>query len=240
VGLRHDEAAIENGIERMGIPVPVSGSTAASLNARTCAEACKRDRMAEAWRDAIFHPEAVHSRVMHEVFVPVPRIPSHPIARHWLRGQGGWFDWARAWWLERRMYRISRVLLDALQDLELIQSEAPAVIVSTGTESLRVRVAGVSCREEALFVSALREIFDPLQSPRYLLVARDEVFAVPKVLAERKDRAEAFAQRWRRKVGRARLVYAHTAEGKQSLLRAKEQFLASKYPLRTKSLMRWG
>src|SRR5688572_12583611 len=50
---------------------------------------------------------------------------------------------------------------------------------------------GVSCREGSLFITALREVFDPLQSPRYLLVTRDEEFAVPRVFAERKERAES-------------------------------------------------
>jgi len=240
VGLRHDEAAIENGTERLGITSPVPGSAIASLNARTCSEACKRDRMADAWRNAIFHPEAVHSRVMHEVFLPVPRIPSHPVLRHWLRGQGGWFDWARAWWLERRVSRISNALLEALERNGLLQSKSPHVSVSSGRDSIRVRLSGVSCREESVFVSALREIFDPLQSPRYLLVARDEVFSVPRLLAERKERAESFTMRWRRRVGAVRLVYAHTPEGKHCLLRAKERFLASKYHWRTQSRLRWG
>jgi len=240
VGLCHREAAIESGIERLGVVTPLWGSAVASLNARMCSEACRRDEMAQAWQDAIFHADATHARVMHEVFVPVPRVPTHPILCHWLRGQGGWFDWARAWWLERKVSRISQALLDALAGIGLIGSDAPTVVVSIGIDSVRVRVAGVSCREESLFVSALREVFDPLQSPRYLLVRKDEVFAVPRVLAERKERAESFAQRWRRKVGKARLVFSHTPDGKLCLLRAKERFLASKYRAQTKSRMRWG
>jgi len=240
VGLRHDEAGIENGIGRLGIGTPISGSDIASLNSRMCRDACRRERMAEAWRSAIFHPEATRSRVMHEVFVPVPRIPSHPVLRHWMRGDGDWFGWLRAWWLERKVSRISRALLESLRAFKLIDSAAAGVIVSTGRDSIRVRMVDTSCREETLFVGALREVFDPLQSPRYLLVNRDEEFAVPRVLAERKDRAEFFARRWRRLVGHARLLYVHTADGKRRLLRAKERFLASKHHPRTVSRLRWG
>jgi len=240
VGLRHAEASIESGIERLGIATPIWGSAVSSLNARMCSEACKRDEMAKAWQDAIFHPDAPYSRVAHEVFVPVPRIPSHPVMRHWLRGEGGWFGGLRAWWLERKVSRISRVLLDCLKDLELISSGTPGAIVSLGKDNVRIRLMAVSCREESLFVSALREIFDPLQSPRYLLVARDEVFAVPRVLAERKERAESFADQWRWRVGKARLVFSQTAEGKKCLLRAKERYLASKFHLRTDSRQRWS
>jgi superfamily II DNA or RNA helicase len=239
VGLRHDEPVIENGIDRLGISAPVVGSVA-SLNARTCREACRRDQMADAWQRAIFHPEAAHSRVVHEVFVPVPRIPSHPIMRHWLRGSGGWFSGLHDWWLERKVSRISKALLDAFKGIGLIESVAPHVMVSTGAESIRVRLAGVSCREESLFVGALREVFDPLQAPRYLLVTRNEEFAVPRVLAEKKERAESFARLWRRMVGRARLVFAQTSDGKLCLLRAKKRYLASKHQLRTESRLRWG
>ncbi len=103
-----------------------------------------------------------------------------------------------------------------------------------------VRLIGVSCREESLFVGALREIFDPLQSPRYLLATDDEEFAVPRVLAERKDRAKSFAGSWRRKVGSAHLLYVHTSVGKQRLLRAKQRFLAAMHHPRTESRLRWG
>ena len=240
VGLRHDEVAIENGIERLGIDGPIAGSAIATLNARACREACRRDQMADAWQSAVHHPAATHSRVVHEVFVPVPRIPSRPVMRHWLRGSGGWFDRLRGWWLERRVSSIAHVLLESLQGLELIHKETPKVVVSTGKESILVRLVGVSCREESLFVSALREVFDPLQSPRYLLLTKDEDFAVPRLLAERKERAESFARGWRRKVSNARLLYVHTVEGKQRLLRAKQRFLAAMHHPRTESRLRWG
>jgi hypothetical protein len=209
------------------------------MNATTCRDACKRDRMAEAWQSAIFHPTATWARVVREVFIPVPRIPSHPVMRHWLRGESGWLSGLRQWWLERRVARIARVLLESLQAMDLI-GKVSQVVVTTGRQSILVRLIGVSCREESIFVGALREIFDPLQSPRYLLVMKDEEFAVPRVLAEKKERAESFARRWRQWVGKARLLYVHTPDGKRRLLRAKERFLAARHQPRTESRMRWG
>ena len=138
------------------------------------------------------------------------------------------------------MSRIAQALLDSFQDIKLIDGETPSVIVSTGRENILVRLVGVSCREESLFVGALREVFDPLQSPRYLLVTKDEEFAVPRVFAERKERAESFARHWRQWVGNARLIYAHTDDGKRRLLRAKERYLASKYHPRTESRLSSG
>jgi hypothetical protein len=100
-------------------------------------------------------------------------------------------------------------------------------------------LVGVSCREESLFVTALREVFDPLLSPRYLLVAKDEDFAVPRIFADRR-RAEEFAHLWRKMVGNVRLLYAHSPDGKRRLLRAKERHLAAKHQLRTESRLRWS
>jgi xanthine/CO dehydrogenase XdhC/CoxF family maturation factor len=177
---------------------------------------------------------------MHEVFVPVPRVPSHPVLRHWLRGRGNWFGSLRDWWLERKVSRIAHALLDSYRDLGLLDAQAPAVIVATGKQHILVRLVGVNCREESLFVGALREVFDPLQSPRYLLVTKDEEYPVPRVFAERKELAEAFAHRWRKFVGNARLIYAHSADGKRHLLRAKQRFLASKCQPLTRSRLRWG
>jgi hypothetical protein len=101
-------------------------------------------------------------------------------------------------------------------------------------------IPGVSCREESLFVGALREVFDPLRSPRYLMIAGDEAFAVPRLFAERKDRAEAFARNWRITLGRARLLFTQTPEGKRRLLQAKERHLAAMYRHRTDARLRWS
>jgi hypothetical protein len=117
--------------------------------------------------------------------------------RHWLRERGGWFGWLRGWWLERKVLRIAQALLGSFQSIELIDRDSPKVIVSTGRQDIRVRLVGVSCREESLFVIALREIFDPLQSPRYLLVTKDEEFTVPQHFAKGRT-ARSSARQWRR------------------------------------------
>ncbi|MEW6305846.1 MAG: DEAD/DEAH box helicase family protein [Verrucomicrobiota bacterium] len=240
VGLRFDEPMIENGIERIGVDGLKAGQGIGAFNARMCREAEKREAMAEQWQKAIFHPQATHARVVHEVFVPIPRIPSHPVLRHWLRNERGWFGWMRAWMLERKVRRIADALLASLKKTKVVSDRARGVEVSLGKNSVRVRLPDVSCREESIFVEALREVFDPLQSPRYLLVTKDEEFAVPRALAERKERAELFLKQWRRHVANADLLYAYTPEGKRRLLRAKERHLAAKFHYATESKLRWG
>jgi superfamily II DNA or RNA helicase len=240
VGLRHDEAVIESAIDRLGVSTPISGAAIPSLNARMCRDAGKRDQMAEVWQQALFNPSVRYSRVVNEVLVPIPRVPSHPVFRYWLRWRGGWLERWRQWWLERRVSRIGQVVLESLRSLGLIGDGGATAVVTSGRNSILVRLAGASRREESLFIGALREVFDPLQSPRYLLVTKDEEFAVPRMLAERKERAESFARQWRMLVGRVRLLYTQTPEGKRRLLRAKERHLAAKHRSRTEARLRWS
>jgi len=88
---------------------------------------------------------------------------------------------------------------------------------------------------ERLFLDALAEILGPVENPRYLLVReswlgrwlRVDFHAVPTVLGQRKESAEIFAARWKARVGRGSLVYARTAMGRRTLLRARAGSLAA-------------
>jgi hypothetical protein len=90
--------------------------------------------------ESLVNPSVTHSRVVHEVFVPVLRVPSHPVLRHWLRGRGGWLSRLRQWWLERKVSRIAHAVLESLRSLKLMEAGTSTVIVSTGRESILVRL----------------------------------------------------------------------------------------------------
>lgn len=69
-------------------------------------------------------------------------------------------------------------------------------------------IGGGTGQEQATFLRALRETLSPIDNPRYLLarrkiwrIFREDYFAVPDVLARKKEFAEFFAQRWKRLVG---------------------------------------
>lgn len=161
--------------------------------------------------------------------MPPEILRRHPVLEGLIFGGGGLREALHNWLLSRRARRAGRALADALRQCGLIAGSGsrPRVAVHLGATALHVRLHGVEAREEALFVQSLQEIFDPLWSPRYLLVQGRRAFGVPKALGVRRERADAFQHHWRRRVGKARLVYTGSAEGRRRLVQVKQLYLAT-------------
>ena len=107
-------------------------------------------------------------------------------------------------------------------------------------------VSGGAGKEQATFLRALREILRPIDNPRYLLarrriwrVFREDYFAVPDLLARKKEFAEVFANKWRHRVGPVQLIYARTPEGRKLLLRARVHSLAAAFQKRSEQVSCW-
>jgi superfamily II DNA or RNA helicase len=107
-------------------------------------------------------------------------------------------------------------------------------------------VGGGTGKEQAVFLRALREVLRPIDNPRYLLarpriwrVFREDYFAVPDVLARKKEFAEAFAQHWKHFVGPVELVYTRTPEGRKILLRARNHSLSGAFQKSAERVSSW-
>jgi hypothetical protein len=89
-------------------------------------------------------------------------------------------------------------------------------------------IGGGTGQEQTVFLRALREVLSPIDNPRYLLarrriwrIFREDYFAVPDVLARKKEFAEEFGRRWNTRVGPVQVVFTRTPEGRKLLLRAR-------------------
>jgi superfamily II DNA or RNA helicase len=107
-------------------------------------------------------------------------------------------------------------------------------------------IGGGTGKEQATFLRALRETLGPIDNARYLLARRriwrlfrEDYFAVPEILARKKDFAEIFAQRWKRFVGPVQLVYTRTTEGRKLLLRARGHSLSGSFQKRAERVSCW-
>ena len=107
-------------------------------------------------------------------------------------------------------------------------------------------IEGGTGRDQAIFLRTLREALKPVENPRYLLARSrrwrffaEDYFAVPEILARKKNGAEFFARKWRRRVGPVELVYTRTPEGRKILLRARIRSLASTFQNRAERLSCW-
>jgi superfamily II DNA or RNA helicase len=150
---------------------------------------------------------------------------------------------------ERSIRQIGRAVLDALEYEGSIDQRAGDFRVYANRNNdgtVFCWIGGGTGQEQATFLRALRETLSPIDNPRYLLarwkiwwIFREDYFAVPDVLARKKEFAEFFAQRWRRLVGPAQLVFTRTPEGRKLLLRARNHSLSGAFQKRTERVSCW-
>ena len=150
---------------------------------------------------------------------------------------------------ERSISQIGRAVLDALEYEGSIDQRAGDFRVYANRNkdgTVFCWIGGGTGQEQATFLRALRETLSPVDNPRYLLARpkiwrafREDYFAVPDVLARKKEFAEFFAQRWRRLVGPVQLVFTRTPEGRKLLLRARNHSLSGAFQKRTERVSCW-
>ncbi len=154
------------------------------------------------------------------------RLPRH-LARAWRSWRSG---------LDRFLVgEVATALLDALCELEVVQTGRAALDVVTETDrsgELRCHLKGASLYESDRFVAALVEVLSPVENPRFLLrrparsrarsapARRVAQHAVPRIFS-RREQVEVLARHWRHRVGPCDVVYTRNAEGRAELLRAR-------------------
>ncbi len=146
-----------------------------------------------------------------------------------------------------------RALLAALKDAGLVSRNLQMEyvrVVETPDKAYQVLLDYASPEDSNTFVRAYQEIFAPVRDQRYLILRDDSrlpslvlrpfwivlrrfvrnkfgykpaYHPVPKILAQRKDRALAFAQYWEKFVGGSKLVYTRSETGRTLLLEARAQ-----------------
>jgi hypothetical protein len=150
---------------------------------------------------------------------------------------------------ERSIKQIGRAVLEALEyEGSIDQRSGDFHVYADGNQDGTVFcwIGGGTGKEQATFLRALREILSPIDNPRYLLarrkiwrVLREDYFAVPDVLARKKEFAEMFAQRWKRLVGPVQLIFTRTPEGRMLLLRARNHSLSGAFQKRAERVSCW-
>lgn len=150
---------------------------------------------------------------------------------------------------ERSIRQIGSVVLEALEYEGSIDKRAGEFRVYSNRNqdgSVYCWIGGGTGRDQTIYLRALREVLRPVENPRYLLARtklwrffREDYFAVPDLLARKKEFAEVFEKRWRRHVGPVQLVYTRTPEGRKILLRARMRSLAAAFQKRTERVSCW-
>jgi hypothetical protein len=148
---------------------------------------------------------------------------------------------------------VARALVESLKTNGLISKNLSADyvrVVETEAHAYQVMLDYASPEDAATFIQAYEEIFEPVVDQRYLIMRTEDrlpnlplrilwipfrswvrsagmyppaYHPVPKLLATRKERVEAFAHFWQKYVGGGQIVFTRSETGRAVLLSARAQ-----------------
>lgn len=134
------------------------------------------------------------------------------------------------------MKQISQAMLSALVEIGEIED---ALCCKAEVESIRGELIGTwlqggSMRDKMVFAGCMEEIWGIIDNPRYLLMKEtkygktDEYYSVPEVFGRQKDRVVIFEKHMNKVLGKHKVVYTRTPEGRRILLRARTKSFVNK------------
>lgn len=136
---------------------------------------------------------------------------------------------------ERRMKRIGQAMLRALIETGEIEDATHCRAEVESVEGLLIGtwLKGGSMRDKTTFACCMEEIWGIIDNPRYLLMREaksrtTEYYSVPEVFGRQKERALIFEKHMRVVLGKYRVIYTRTPEGRKILLRARTKSFVNK------------
>ncbi len=140
-----------------------------------------------------------------------------------------------------RLARMTIASLSELGDLPPVTADLIPLVAWDGT-TWQVGITSTCKLDEAIFHETLQQMFNPVDSPRYVISVKSgllhsnfQYFAVPDRFGSHKDRARIFWRNWQGYVGRGALVYTRTVDGRGVLQAAR----ISSSGRRTSTRTRW-
>jgi hypothetical protein len=148
---------------------------------------------------------------------------------------------------------VARALIESLKANGLISKNLSADyvrVMETDAHAYHVMLDYASPEDATTFIQAYEEIFEPVVDQRYLIMRTEDrlpnlplrilwipfrswvrsagmyppaYHPVPKILASRKERVEAFARYWQKYVGGGQIVFTRSETGRAVLLAARAQ-----------------
>lgn len=130
---------------------------------------------------------------------------------------------------QRLMSRICVALVDSMKELKLLPLDCGAPMVNAKLES---ELPGVyltmlsqgNLHDKTLYADTVAELLSPVTNPRYVLVQKHgdwNYLPVPAVFGRRAQDAQVLATHLERVLGKMKLVYTRTPEGRAILLKAR-------------------
>ncbi|MCP3739898.1 DEAD/DEAH box helicase family protein [Rossellomorea sp. BNER] len=163
--------------------------------------------------------------------------------------KGLWL-WIRNGRLETSSKQLGEAVLQTLHQMNLIKTDLEEIELKVAQEFngyINFWVNGGTRYEQTLILEAVQEVQDPIDNPRYFIKRKSkwgpflqyDYHAVPQIIARNKKGAEFFHQQWKKRIGKADLIYARTLEGRQELIKARMKSLSAAFVKKTKRVTAW-
>ncbi|KXX70051.1 DEAD/DEAH box helicase family protein [Flammeovirga sp. SJP92] len=147
--------------------------------------------------------------------------------------------------------KIGNALLRSLIETKIFYSDPDSLSVKTFVNNYGESfcyLEGGSTFEKNSFISALEEIVNPIQNPRYIVERSNSFFhffsqkdyhAVPEQLGKKKGTAEIFHKNWNKYVNQSKLYFTRSVEGRKRLLQFRFNAFSSAVLEKAERVSRW-
>lgn len=139
--------------------------------------------------------------------------------------------WIRCGNPNRYMRQIARTVIETLSAMDIVKTRLDSIAIKSETigEATYLRVANLPQDETNIVINAIREIMDPIENPRYIIVRQrnwhnilqTDYHAVPSVVSSKRENVEIFKDLWYKYVSDCKVFYTRNIEGRKLLLKAK-------------------
>ncbi|MEY8861739.1 DEAD/DEAH box helicase family protein [Tenacibaculum singaporense] len=135
--------------------------------------------------------------------------------------------------IHKKINKIAAAILESLNDLDHLATPLNEIQIQTQLlvkGNVSCTIHGANRYESTLFIKALDELLQPIDNPKYLLIKTswfrrklklDNFFPVPEIFGVRKKECQIFQSHWNKHLGKSKLVYTRTMDGRKLLLKAR-------------------
>lgn len=135
--------------------------------------------------------------------------------------------------IHKKIDKIALAILESLHELNLLTTPLNDIQVQTqllAKGNVSCTIHGANRYESTLFIKALDELLQPIDNPKYLLIKTswfrrklklNNFFPVPEIFGVRKKECQVFQSNWNKHLGKSKLVYTRTLDGRKLLLKAR-------------------
>jgi hypothetical protein len=128
----------------------------------------------------------------------------------------------------RSINKISKIVLSVFGELGYIKSDGLVPFVSRNGTAYEIELKNGTTYENNLFITAMKEIYERVDNPRYIVAynknnfAKATYFNVPSIFGNSKSSAEKYYEKWKKFMGKGELVYTRNERGRTILFEARK------------------